>query len=158
MKMLLPCVSLGFDRREVESCLRRNPDLTKNEGSHSSTGIRLLVQSETAASSCPPCKKNVFSPQKLHILDKTYPFCCTKPQGWSCELLYKRMECPLQFKLKTRQTMKKIEIIYHLSTNSGQKMQFGMEWKPSSVSLFWSSWFFRWSFSTSGLVSSLNHH
>ena len=81
MKMLLPCVSLGFDHREVESCLRRNPDLTKNEGSHSSTGIRLLVQSETAASSCPPCKKNVFSPQKLHIyLTKLIHFVVPSPK------------------------------------------------------------------------------
>ena len=47
-----------------------------------------------------------------------------------------------------------IEWFYHLSTNSGQKMQFGMEWMPSLVSLFWSSWFWRWSCSTSGLVSS----
>jgi len=158
MKMLLPCVSLGFDRREVESCLRRNPDLTKNEGSHSSTGIRLLVQSETAASSCPPCKKNVFSPQKLHIyLTKLIHFVVPSPKDGLASYFTKEWNAHYSSNWKHDRRWKR-EIIYHLSTNSGQKMQFGMEWKPSSVSLFWSSWFFRWSFSTSGLVSSLNHH
>ena len=42
----------------------------------------------------------------------------------------------------------------HLSTNSGQKMQPGMEWNPSCVSLFWSAWFSRCKLITLLLVSS----